>query len=104
MKIQKFNFENSEIIQIYINQIEKNNEKVIEEISKIKSQNSNVFLFIGEENDIIKTIKEVLNYEKSKNIKWKYCISWKKKIIWICLKTNIFIFGKDKYIESCMLL
>ena len=69
MKIQKFNFENSEIIQIYINQIEKNNEKVIEEISKIKSQNSNVFLFIGEENDIIKTIKEVLNYEKSKNIK-----------------------------------
>ena len=69
MKIQKFNFENSEIIQIYINQIEKNNEKVIEEISKIKSQNSNVFLFIGEENDIIKTIKAVLNYEKSKNIK-----------------------------------
>lgn len=69
MKIQKFNFENSEIIQIYINQIEKNNEKVIEEISKIKSQNSNVFLFIGEENDIIKTIKDVLNYEKSKNIK-----------------------------------
>ena len=69
MKIQKFNFENNEIIQIYINQIEKNNEKIIEEINKIKSQNSNVFLFISGENDTIKTIKEMLNYEKSKNVK-----------------------------------
>lgn len=69
MKIQKFNFENDEIIQIYINQIEKNSEKMIEEINKIKSQNSNVFLFIGGENDTIKTIKEMLNYEKSKNVK-----------------------------------
>lgn len=69
MKVQKFNFENDEIIQIYINQIEKNSEKMIEEINKIKSQNSNVFLFIGGENDTIKTIKEILNYEKSKNVK-----------------------------------
>ena len=42
---------------------------MIEEINKIKSQNSNVFLFIGGENDTIKTIKEILNYEKSKNVK-----------------------------------
>lgn len=69
MKIQKFNFENDEIIQIYINQIEKNNEKIMQEINKIKSQNSNVFLFIGGENDTIKTIKEMLNYEKSKSVK-----------------------------------
>ena len=69
MKIQKFNFEDDVITQIYINQIEKNNEKMIEEINKIKSQNSNVFLFIGGENDTIKTIKEMLNYEKSKNVK-----------------------------------
>ena len=81
MKIQKFNFENDEIIQIYINQIEKNNEKIIKEINKIKSKSSNVFLFIGGENDTLKTIKEMLNYEKSKNVKWKYCSYWKKKII-----------------------
>ena len=68
LRIQKFNFENNEIIQIYINQIEKNNEKIIQEINKIKSQNLNVFLFIGGENGTIKTIKEMLNYEKSKNI------------------------------------
>lgn len=69
LKIKKFNFENDEIIQIYINQIEKNSEKMIEEINKIKSQNSNIFLFISGENDTIKTIKEMLNYEKSKNVK-----------------------------------
>ena len=79
MKIQKFNFENDEIIQIYINQIEKNNEKIIQEINKIKSKSSNVFLFIGGENDTVKTIKEMLNYEKSKNVKWKYCIYFKKR-------------------------
>lgn len=69
LKIQKFNFENNEIIQIYINKIEKNNQETIEEINKIKGQNSNVFLFISGENDTIKTIKEMLNYEKSKNVK-----------------------------------
>lgn len=69
LRIQKFNFENNEITQIYINQIEKNSEKIIQEINKIKSKSSNVFLFTGGENDTIKTIKEMLNYEKSKNVK-----------------------------------
>ena len=69
LKIQKFYFENNEIIQIYINQIEKNNEKVIQEINEIKSKSSNVSLFISGEDGTIKTIKEMLNYEKSKNVK-----------------------------------
>lgn len=72
MKIQKFNFENDEITQIYINQIEKNNEKIIQEINKIKSKSSNVFLFIGGEKDTVKTIKEMLNYEKTKILSKKY--------------------------------
>lgn len=69
MKVQKFNFENDDIIQIYINEIEKNNEKTMEEISKIKNQNSNVFIFISGKNETVRTIKEMLNYEKSKNVK-----------------------------------
>lgn len=69
LKIQKFYFENNEIIQIYINQIEKNNEKVIQEINEIKSKSSNVSLFISGEDGTIKKIKEMLNYEKSKNVK-----------------------------------
>ncbi len=69
LKIQKFNFENNEIIQIYINQIEKNNEKIIQEINQIKNLNSNVYIFTSGKNDDIKTIKEMLNYEKSKNVK-----------------------------------
>ena len=69
MKVQSFKFENDEIIQIYINQKEKNNEKIIQEINKMKSKSSKVFLFIDGENDTVKTITEMLNYEKSKNVK-----------------------------------
>lgn len=69
MKIQKLNFENNEMVQIYVNKMEINNKKTINEINKIKNQNSNVFIFVGGENDTVKTIKEMLNYEKNKNIK-----------------------------------
>lgn len=69
MKIQKFYFENNEIVQIYINKTEQEDSKIIKEISNIKSQYSNISIFISEENDTVKTIKEILNYEKSKNMK-----------------------------------
>lgn len=69
MKIQSFNFENSEIIQIYINKIEQGDSKIIEEIGNLKKKDCNVSIFVNGENDTIKTIKEMLNYEKSKNVK-----------------------------------
>lgn len=69
MKIQKFNFENNEIVQIYINKIEQEDLKVVEEINKLKKQYSNISIFINGGNETVKTIKEMLNYEKSKNIK-----------------------------------
>ena len=69
MKVQKFNFENNEIVQIYINKTEQEDSKIIEEISNIKSQYFNISVFISGKNDTVKTIKEMLNYEKSKNMK-----------------------------------
>lgn len=69
MKIQKFYFENNEIVQIYINKTEQEDSKIIKEISNIESQYSNISIFIRGENDTVRTIKELLNYEKSKNIK-----------------------------------
>lgn len=69
MKIQRFDFENNEIVQIYINKTEQEDSKIIEEIGNIKSQYSNISIFINGENDTVKTIKEILNYEKSKNMK-----------------------------------
>lgn len=69
MKIQKFYFENNEIVQIYINKTEQEDSKIIKEISNIKSQYSNISIFISGENNTVKIIKEILNYEKSKNIK-----------------------------------
>ena len=69
MEIQKFDFENNEIIQIYISKQEQENSKVIEEINQLKKQYSNISIFINGENDTVKKIKEILNYEKSKNVK-----------------------------------
>lgn len=67
LKIKKLNFKNKEIVQIYVNKKELKNEKNMQEIDNIKNQNSNVFIIISGENDTIKTFKEMLNYEKSKN-------------------------------------
>ena len=67
MKIKKLNFKIKEIVQIYVNKKELKNEKNMQEIDNIKNQNSNVFIIISGENDTIKTFKEMLNYEKSKN-------------------------------------
>lgn len=69
MKIQKFDFENKQMIQIYISKQEQENSKIIEKISQLKKQYSNISIFINGENDTVKTIKEMLNYKKSKNIK-----------------------------------
>ncbi len=69
MKIQKFNFENNEIIQIYISKQEKENSKIIEKINQLKKQYLNISIFLNGENDTVKTIKEILNYKKSKNMK-----------------------------------
>lgn len=69
MKIQKFNFENNEIVQIYINKAEQENSKVIEKINQLKRQYSNISIFISGENETVKTIKEILNYEKSRKVK-----------------------------------
>lgn len=69
MKIQKFDFENKQIIQIYISKQEQENSKIIEEINQLKKQYSNISIFINGENDTIKAIKEMLNYEKSRKVK-----------------------------------
>lgn len=67
MKIQKYKFEKNEILQIYINKSEQEDFKIIKEINDLKNKYSNITIFISGENETIKTIKEMLNYEKSKN-------------------------------------
>ena len=63
IKIKKFDFENKPIIQIYISKQEENS-KIIDEINQLKKQYSHISIFINGENDTVKTIKEMLNYEK----------------------------------------
>ncbi len=69
MKIRKSDFENKQIIQIYINKEEQENSKIIEEINQLKKQYSKISIFINGENETVKIIKEMLNYEKSRKVK-----------------------------------
>lgn len=67
MKIQKYKFEKNEMLQIYINKSEQEDLKIIQEINELKKYYLNTTIFISGENETIKTIKEMMNYEKSKN-------------------------------------
>ena len=67
MKIQKYKFEKNEMLQIYINKSEQEDLKIIQEINELKKHYSNITMFISGENKTIKTIKEMMNCEKSKN-------------------------------------
>ena len=69
MKIQRFNYENREIIQIYIKKDEQENPKIIKEINNLKNKYTNISIFISGENDTVKTMREMLNYEKSRRVK-----------------------------------
>ena len=67
MKIQKYKFEKNEILQIYIKKSEQEDLKIIKKINQLKKHYSSITMFISGENETIKTIKEMMNYEKSKN-------------------------------------
>ena len=67
MKIQKYKFEKNEMLQIYINKSEQEDLKIIKKINELKKHYSNITMIISGENETIKTIKEMMSYEKSKN-------------------------------------
>ena len=67
MKIQKYKFKKNEILQIYIKKSEQEDFKIIKEINDLKNKYSNITMFISGENETIKAINEMMNYEKSKN-------------------------------------
>lgn len=68
MKVKRFNIENDEFLQVYLNVGESNNPTILTEIEEIKN-NSNVALFVNGTNDAVKIIKEMLNYEKNSSKK-----------------------------------
>jgi len=69
MKIQKFFHKNDEIVQIYISESEQKDLQIIEKINESKNKYSNISIFVSGEKDTIKTIKETLDYEKSRKVK-----------------------------------
>ena len=68
MKVYKIKFDDTEIIQIYINRQESEDEKCNKEIEQLKTENKNVAIFVSGKNNTIKTIEDMLNYEKSRKM------------------------------------
>lgn len=69
VKVKRFNIKNDEFVQVYLNVVECNNPTILKDINEIKNKNSNVAIFINGTNDAVKTIKEMLNYEKNSSKK-----------------------------------
>ena len=59
---------NDEFVQVYLNVGESNNPTILKDIEDIK-KNSNVAIFVNGTNEAVKTIKEMLNYEKNSSKK-----------------------------------
>lgn len=65
MKVKRFDIENDEFIQVYLNVGESDKASILEKIEELKNKNSNVAIFVNGTNDAVKTIQEILNYEKN---------------------------------------
>ncbi|MBO5349403.1 MAG: hypothetical protein J6A89_06255 [Clostridia bacterium] len=65
MKIKIFKFKDDEFMQVYLNKEESDNPIILKEINDIKKQNSNIAIFLNGTNETVKTIREMLNYEKN---------------------------------------
>ncbi len=68
MKCYKSQHENNSILQIYLPKDELQEQSVLEQIEQFKKEKFNVAMFVSGTVNTVKTIQEILNYEKSKNI------------------------------------
>lgn len=69
LKIIESIFENQKIVQIYLHYSETKEKNIIEKIDEIKREFKNVAIFISGKDKTINAVKEILNYEKRKDIK-----------------------------------
>ncbi len=69
MNVKTFRFEEDELVQVYLNVEESNNSAILKDIEEIKKKNSNVAIFVNGTKDTVKTIREILNYEKNSSKK-----------------------------------
>ena len=65
MKVKIFEINDEEFLQVYLNREEYENFAILNKKEELKKNNSNVAIFVNGTNNTIKTIKEILNYEKN---------------------------------------
>ena len=65
MKVKIFEINDEEFLQVYLTREEYENFAILNKKEELKQNNSNVAIFVNGTNNTIKTIKEILNYEKN---------------------------------------
>ena len=65
MKVKIFEINDEQFSQVYLNREEYENFAILNKKEELKKNNSNVAIFVNGTNNTIKTIKEILNYEKN---------------------------------------
>ena len=68
MKIQKTKILNQNVMQIYINKREENNNDIKHKIENLKKENKNVVIFVSGKEDISNTLQYIIN-KKAMEIK-----------------------------------
>ena len=61
MKIQKTKILNQDVVQIYINEKEENNDEIKNMIENLKKENKNIVIFVSGKEDAPSTLQYIIN-------------------------------------------
>ncbi len=61
MKVQKIKILNQDVVQIYINEKEENNDDIKHKIENLKKENKNVVIFVSGKEDVASTLQYIIN-------------------------------------------
>ena len=61
MKVQKIKILNQDVVQIYINEKEENNDDIKQKIENLKKENKNVVIFVSGKEDVASTLQYIIN-------------------------------------------
>ena len=61
MKVQKIKILNQDVVQIYINEKEENNDDIKHKIKNIKKENKNIVIFVSGKEDVASTLQYIIN-------------------------------------------
>lgn len=68
MRIQQNRIDNKNVIQIYLNEQEERDDDIKNKIKDIQEDNKNVVLFVSGDNEVSRTLKEMIKIMRNETI------------------------------------